>query len=317
MRMKCFVLTLFFAFLCCISTAQEYQIITTLDSSEILIGDPIHVKMSVKFPEKEKVIIPQFHRNISDTIVWIENTAFDTLRQNGYVTLNQIITITSFDEGNFYFPPLPLFDGDSVNLLAYSQALPFTVTTIPVDTTAAIRDIKPIEKVPITFKELLPYLFIGIGSLLIIFLIVLLIIKLKKKKHPRKQNIVSKPKIKADVAALQALDKLWNKKLWQEGMLKAYYSELSDIIRTYLADGLDIQAMEMATTDILPEVEALKIAPSAYEKLREVLVTADLVKFAKWDPYPDDHHRCFKQAKEFVEMTANKEEHIEREERKE
>jgi hypothetical protein len=314
--MKCFVLTLFFAVLCCISTAQEYQIITTLDSSEILIGDPIHVKMSVRFPEKEKVIIPQFHRNISDTIVWIENTAFDTSRQNGYITINQVITITSFDEGTFYFPSLPLFDGDSVNLLAYSQSLPFIVTTISVDTTAAIRDIKTIVKVPITIKELLPFLAMGIGILLVVILIVWLVFKFNNKKKPKDHKTIVKQKVKADVAALQALEQLWNKKLWQEGHIRQYYSELSDIIRIYLADSMNVTAMEMTTADILLEMEAKKIDLAAYEKLRELLVVADLVKFAKWDPYPDDHNRCFNHAKDFVKMTANQE-NTESEEKKE
>jgi hypothetical protein len=34
---------------------------------------------------------------------------------------------------------------------------------------------------------------------------------------------------------------------------------------------------------------------------------ADLVKFAKWTPLPDDFDRCFKNAVNFVELTKEQE----------
>jgi len=42
--------------------------------------------------------------------------------------------------------------------------------------------------------------------------------------------------------------------------------------------------------------------------LRNTLPTADLVKFAKATPLADEHDRCFKDVKEFVEITIPKKE---------
>ena len=51
--------------------------------------------------------------------------------------------------------------------------------------------------------------------------------------------------------ALNELEKLNAKKLWQEDNVKEYYSELSEIIRTYIENGIGTPAMEIPTQEIL------------------------------------------------------------------
>ena len=47
------------------------------------------------------------------------------------------------------------------------------------------------------------------------------------------------------------MKKLNAKKLWQEDNVKEYYSELSEIIRTYIENGIGTPAMEIPTQEIL------------------------------------------------------------------
>ena len=314
MKMKRFLglITLLFI-TCTLSQAQEYQAKAVLDSNRILIGDQIHVDFTVTAPQNATFIVPTVTQEVlgASGIDLVSGSATDTTINGQMVSYHQQWTITAFDSGAYVFPSIPVLSADS-QLLAQSQPLPFFVNTVAVDTTAAIRDIKGIAKVPLTFKEILPYLLITLAAAAVIALLVWFILKHERKNKPQQKVVKkSKPKEKPDFTALKELEKLKIKKLWQSGQVKQYYSELTDIIRTYIDGRYDINAMEMITADILKELDDAGLPHKLHQELEQTLTTADLVKFAKMEPLPDDHDRCFKQAVEFVQETAEKEQKTE------
>lgn len=285
------------------SWAQNCQADAKLDSTHILIGDHLNVRLSVTAPANLPILIPQLKENMLDSMEWIANSPIDTIKNGAQNTYRQTITITAFDSGTFVFPPLPILSADS-SLLAQTQPLSFEVATVAVDTTAAIRDIKQPVRVLITFRELVPYILMGLAIAAIVALLVFLFMKYGRKKHVKKVVAKPKPKIKPHILALTALEELRTKKLWQEGKVKPYYSELTDIVREYIDNRWEIDAPEMTSNEILNEIDGLKLSPELVEKLRFVLSTADLVKFAKWEPLPNDHDTCMKNAVLFVKETA-------------
>lgn len=289
-------------------SAQTFQAKAVLDSNRILIGDQIHVDLTVTVPQNAAFIVPSVTQEVlsGSGIDLVGSSAVDTTINGQNVSYHQQWTITAFDSGAYVFPSIPVLSPDS-QLLAQSQALPFFVNTVAVDTTAAIRDIKGIAKVPLTFKEVLPYLLIGLAAAAVIALLVWFILKHESKSKPKKKVVKAKPKVKPHITALKELEKLKVKKLWQNGQVKQYYSELTDILRTYIDGRYDINAMEMISSDILKELEGKDLPQQLRKELEQTLGIADLVKFAKMEPLPDDHDRCFKQAVNFVHETAEKE----------
>lgn len=286
-------------------SAQTFQAKAVLDSNRILIGDQIHVDFTVTVPQNAAFIVPSVTQEAlsGSGIDLVGSSAVDTTINGQNVSYHQQWTITAFDSGAYVFPSIPVLSPDS-QLLAQSQALPFFVNTVAVDTTAAIRDIKGIAKVPLTFKEVLPYLLIGLAAAAVIALLVWFILKHESKSKPKKKVVKAKPKVKPHITALKELEKLKVKKLWQNGQVKQYYSELTDILRTYIDGRYDINAMEMISSDILKELEGKDLPQQLRKELEQTLGIADLVKFAKMEPLPDDHDRCFKQAVNFVQETA-------------
>lgn len=286
-------------------SAQTFQAKAVLDSNRILIGDQIHVDFTVTVPQNAAFIVPSVTQEAlsGNGIDLVGSSAVDTTINGQNVSYHQQWTITAFDSGAYVFPSIPVLSPDS-QLLAQSQALPFFVNTVAVDTTAAIRDIKGIAKVPLTFKEVLPYLLIGLAAAAVIALLVWFILKHESKSKPKKKVVKAKPKVKPHITALKELEKLKVKKLWQNGQVKQYYSELTDILRTYIDGRYDINAMEMISSDILKELEGKDLPQQLRKELEQTLGIADLVKFAKMEPLPDDHDRCFKQAVNFVQETA-------------
>ena len=108
----------------------------------------------------------------------------------------------------------------------------------------------------------------------------------KKKKEKSEEPLYASPIEKANAL----LKNLENQKLVERGEVKAYYSELTNIARTYIEESIEIPAME-STTDEL--ITAFKIAvfkkkltlnPETIDNLEQVLKQADLVKFAKSKP---------------------------------
>ena len=289
-------------------SAQTFQAMAVLDSNRILIGDQIHVDFTVTAPQNAAFIVPAITQEVlsGSGIDLVGSSAVDTTIDGQSVSYHQQWTITAFDSGAYVFPSIPVLSPDS-QLLAQSQALPFFVNTVAVDTTAAIRDIKGIAKVPLTFKEILPYLLIGLAAAAVIALLVWFILKHERKSKPQKKVVKVKPKVKPHITALKELEKLKTKKLWQNGQVKQYYSELTDILRTYIDGRYDINAMEMISSDILKELEGKDLPEPLRKELEQTLTIADLVKFAKMEPLPDDHDRCFKQAVNFVQETAENE----------
>ncbi len=245
------------------------------------------------------------------TFDWIENSKIDTLVADDQISYYQTITITAFDSGSYTIPPFPLLNFDS-SILAVSNTIQFQVTTFPVDTTAAIKDIKRNETAPFSVHELWLYVKeyypIIILSLAIIAAIIYLIIKYRKNKAKKKNMVVvkPKPKVKADVKALKALQQLRHKKLWEQGKTKAYYSELIDILRTYMEDRWEVYAMEMITPEILDALAQLQVDSALSSQIKTTLELSDLVKFAKCDPLPTEHDTAFKAIQHFVEKTKER-----------
>jgi len=295
------------------ANAQEYSAKAKLDSAHILIGDHLNVHLEVTAPKGKSVLIPQLNEKITEEMQasfdWISNSKFDTIINEEHYILKQTITITAFDSGNYVFPAIPVLDIDS-QIVAQTNPLFFEVSTVAVDTTAAIKDIKGISKIQFSFHEFWMYvkeyaLFIVVG-LLVIGLIVYGAWRYIKKKRAQKPlpAVKPKPKIKPHITALKELEKLRQKKLWEQGKTKEYYSELIDIVRIYMDDQWDIGAMEMVTSEIMDALKNTEIHEEVRKRLHQACTIADLVKFAKYTPFPTDHDMAFKDCREFVERTA-------------
>ena len=311
--MKRFTFFILSFLLCTTASAQEYSAKAKLDSLHILIGDHLNVRLEVTAPKGKSVIIPQLNDKMLEAaeapFEWISNSKFDTIiNQNNYI-LQQTITITAFDSGSYVFPSIPIFDLDS-NIVAQTNPLFFEVSTVAVDTTAAIKDIKDISKMYFSLHELWLYvkeyaLFI-VAGLLVIGLIIYAVWRYIKKKQAQKPAPVvkPKPKIKPHIIALKELEKLRQKKLWEQGKTKEYYTELTDIVRIYIEGQWDIGAMEMVTTEIIEALKNTEIHEEVLKRIYQAFSIADLVKFAKYSPLPTDHDLAFKNCKEFVERTS-------------
>jgi hypothetical protein len=118
--------------------------------------------------------------------------------------------------------------------------------------------------------------------------------------------------VPAHVTALAALEKLRVAHLWQYGKTKEYHSQLSDILRIYIQDRWDIIAMEMITDDIIESLVNTNVNGDDRQLLLNVLRITDMVKFAKYEPLPDENDLAMKHAVAFVMSTRQSDDELSR-----
>src|SRR4029434_9999448 len=82
--------------------------------------------------------------------------------------------------------------------------------------------------------------------------------------------------------ALRALDELEGLKLLERGQFRKYYFRLSEILRVFLQDEINLPAVDATTEEIRPHLkEDPSLSPEEHASVEGRRVEMDLVKFAK------------------------------------
>ncbi len=289
---------------------QQIKATARLDSTNILIGDQIKLFLEIDYPKNVKVGFPNVPDTIQEKIEVLSRMPVDTIELDGEDMLKQIqaLTITSFDSGSYRIPPYWFsidFEGriDSVP----SNGVTLNVYTMQIDTTRGPTDIKMPYDAPLTLKEVTPYI-LGVMLIGAIIFLILYSIKRKKKNKPL-FSIPTKPKEPAHIIALRELDRIKDEKLWQKDKIKEFHSEVTDALRKYIENRYEIPAMEQTTDEIISAFKYRKdlLNDKLYGSLSQILSLADLVKFAKYKPLPDDNNLTLVDAYFFVNETKNEE----------
>lgn len=295
-----------FSLCACVTANAQIKVSSSLDTTDITIGDHVRLAVSAENMGDGFLLFPA-PDEISQNGIEVISQSMDTTRDgNGKILkITQLSTITSFSEGHDTINPLAVRyqqGGDSANAI-WTEPMYLTVNSVEVDTTQAIKDIEDIMKVPLTFKEILPWILLVLAIAAIAVGVWFLRKHLKNKK--KDTPAAPKPDIPADTLALSQLEDLRTQGLWKQGRAKEYHTNLTDILRQYLYNQYDIDAAEM-TSDQITEAcsEKQDISAEQNDNLRQILQTADLVKFAKAEPQPWEHDRSMSQSVDFVSQTA-------------
>ncbi len=290
----------------CQSFSQESvsEVIAIMDSNKIKVGDQTHLLLQATFPAGSTVIFPVLKDTLKGGISLVEIGEIDTSYDADDVKqklLSQQLTITAWDSG--LFPIEPFFfiiNGDTLK----TKALLLEVSNVQLDPNADIKDIKGIAETPFSFIEFLKenglYFLGGIILLLIAAFIAKYLRSRPKHKYDLKKN---EPAIPAHLLALEALEALDKKKLWQQDKVKAYYSELTHILRVYLEQRFEIHALEQTSDEIIVALKYTDIPELEKKKVMNVLLLSDMVKFAKEKPIGSENVDALAEVKKVIELT--------------
>ena len=280
--------------------------VLSLDTSSIKIGERVLLRLNATLPKTASIYWPGIGDTLTSKVEVASKSKIDTnaTSRNEFTNYSQTILITSFDTGFHYIPPFKIhysYAGDSARHELLSEGVYIKVQTVEVDTTKAIRDIRGPIQAPISFAEIVPYLA-GMAVLALFIGLVWYYLWRKRMNKPLFPVITRVPGPPWQTA-LESLDLLEEKKLWQNGKIKEYYSELTDIIRHYLHEQHGIEAMEMITAEILSAYDSAGLQDDARSKLTKILMQADFVKFAKAIPLRNENELSLTYSRQFIENT--------------
>ena len=230
------IVALFFSV---IAAAQSKTTVkATVDRSQILIGEPINLRLEVDVPENEAIRF--FQVDSLPHFEFLDVQKIDSANTGSGTVLTRIIRITSFDSGHWVIPSLVL--GQNIA----TDSIPVDVGFSPFNPEQPYHDIKEIIEVTPEEKEEKPqwwYLLAGAALLIIILVLVF------RKKKKTVVSIVEQP-IDAYKEAMTQLEKL----LHDKPEAKQYYSQLIDIFRVYVLNKTGIHSLQNTNDDLVSQL---------------------------------------------------------------
>lgn len=276
---------------------------TSLTPMRARVGDLLELKLKVEEAGEALIEWPRFHPDsLAFKLVSVDS--------QGLLPQEHIFYLALYDTGKYLLPPLPvvLHAAPSTETL-YTRHCEVEITSILPDTASVPRSIKGLRSLPLTWRDILAWAhWLALAALAVGAF--LLYRKYRRKQRPRGFE-VPEMVLPAHELAVRELIELRDKRLPQRGMLKEFYSELSEILRRYVQRRYGFPALEMTTWDLEQELGSDGYPPLLREESLVLLRESDLVKFAKYLPpfeSCDEHleraFRIVEATRETVEPTA-------------
>jgi hypothetical protein len=298
---RALVRRVFIAGLCLLATsgvAQQLSLRARIDSTNYWIGDPITIHIDLR--HSKGLTIQPLLADSADEFAVLGKSPLEPTSDS---TSKMDVVVAKYDSGDAVIPPLPFLyfvPGDTAQHFVQTNQLRVTIHTVALDTTGQIKDVKPPFSIPISLEEILLYLAIaaavaGLGYLGWRFW--------RKRKRVLAGEVYVPPARPAHVIAFEELAVLKEKKLWQQGLVKPYYSEVTEILRRYIENRFRQPALEETTDEILAGLRKNDFPEELVGTVDTVLRRADLVKFAKHQPGIPEHEEVMTAVHTVVDRT--------------
>ncbi len=293
-----------FLFLGLHANAQDVQLRATIDSSAVQIGEWISLRVTAEFSPAVASISPMLTDSLgSFEVLQLQGSPVQAEGSSQSQTWN--IRLTSFEAMEGVIPPVVFgytLQGESTPRYASTLPIPISVRPVEIDPKGDIKDIKPPLTPPWAFEDFLPY---GILALIIAVLGAgyYYYRRWKKQVKEPEQFVAQVPPHEQALFALRSLEE---KRLWQQGKVKEYYSEITEIIRTFFEGRFGIIALELTSDEILHQMKSVPEARAYWKEMNTFFLVADLVKFAKHQATPAEHENEMKWAYAMVRSMVPK-----------
>ena len=275
-------LCLFFAFASHVFSQISPIVSSEVDTTYIKIGEQIKFKIIVEADSMAQVIFPE--GQTFSPLETVEAFATDTTRKKDRLTLAKTYALTQFDSGSYKLPTQRIeINGQGF----FTDSLQINVATVQVDTLAQkMFDIKPLIEVEKSYSDWWKWVLGILITLLIVGGLLYWFVFRRKALTEEEKEALLPPYDRA----LMELKKLENSKYLIHDEYKQYYSELTDIVRSYLEEDVNVTALESTTDQLINKLELmtdageLELDKDTISQFKRILQTADLVKFAKSKP---------------------------------
>lgn len=218
--------------------------------------------------------------------------------------LRQIYTLEATHAGVLTVSPITVHftdarqEGDGKQHSIESEAIPIEVSTLLAEEAPSLVDLQPaIGPVELPASAIA-------SSWWIVGIVVVIAIAAAFAWQRVRRSSVSDPQLSPQELAWLELEQIVEHNL-AESDSKAFYVELTGVVRRYIERSTGVRAPELTTEEFLREIAGKEtIAPNEQQRLRDFLEAADLVKFAGYEPQTTDIEQSFERAKRFIGLPS-------------
>ncbi|MFH1196176.1 MAG: hypothetical protein V1720_10710 [bacterium] len=281
--------------------AQSIKVKVSTDSLEYKVGDYINYTLEIERDKNIKVTMPSVQDSIT-VLDFIKEKPVVKEEEDSKVIEKHTYIFSKYDSAGVTIPSFSIFytvGKDPQPKIIKTDSLSIVVSTLEVNLQKEIQDVKAPIKIPMNWW------FIIILALIIIVLAAAGYFGYRYYQKKKSGQIITKKIIilPPHKIALKELFELEEKKLWQQGKIKEYHSDVTGIIRKYFEGRFKIAALEMPSSELLDQMRSVPEAGIIHDKTRDFLNNADMVKFARFQPMPSVNEEMMKQAYEIVNTT--------------
>lgn len=285
----------------------QASVTAELKSAEIFIGDQVRLTVRISLPSGmpfKAVKIKEALQQVPK-VELVEAGSLLTVAESPQQILEQQFVLTSFEAGDYEIPAITI-DFEENGLIKSASAtapLSLKVSTIPVNPERdTLRSIKDINREEVRLSDFIFPALIVLTLLALLGLSIYYLMRRKRKQQPA-PVLPPPPPPPAYETALQKLLELEQSDLLDQGEVNVFQTQLTYILREYLEGRYGVNALESTTDDILESLRHIALSDEWRLQLRQMLQTADLVKFAKAEPPLSFHVEALYSVKTFVEQT--------------
>ena len=295
-----FIFSFFLLYLTVVN-AQNITISASTDTSVYKVGDYINYQLELHYDKNVHVILPPVKDSIT-VLEFIQELQAEKKEGNSKIIEKHNYIFSKYDSSQVTIPSLKVFYSiGNDTLKKFLSTIPITiiVKTLPVDKQNEIKDIKAPLRLPLNWW----FMALIAACVLLILTASFFGYRYYRKKKLNKGSIIPEKILPPYEIALNNLKILEEKKLWQQGKVKEFHSEITEIIRKYFEERFNFSALEMTSAEIIGVLSSLEEGKKVLDLSNDFFTNADLVKFAKFQPLTKVNEEMMKQAYKIVNVT--------------
>ena len=270
------------------------------EPDNITVGDPVQLQLQIEVDENLHIYLDPIdsseHEHLEIDKPQIKQIKSENL-PTGKVRYEVIYPLRAFTTGTHTLPPITIkYTGaDGVSSSIQIPAYLFEVRTVKPPSDTEMKEIKGPWSVPPN------WLFFLLVMLLVIIVVgVLVFFYLRRRAKPLDLQPEQVLQRQPHEIAYEQLNRIEGLNWVAQGEIKIYHTEISHVIRQYIAVRYHIPALELTTQELLDRLQPEDIPR---ELVRQFFTNCDLVKFARYSPTKPEAHERMEEARRIVDET--------------
>ena len=284
-----------------VSAQEAIRILShDFDPDDITIGDPVRLRLRIESDENLNIYLdpigPSEHEHLEFDKPQVERIKSES-PLTGKAHYEVTYPLRAFAIGQHTLPPITIkytgTDGDSGSIQTPTYLFEVRAVKPPSDT--EMKGIKGPWSVP---PNWLLYILAALLVIVVIGAIIFLYFRRRAKPMDLQPEALSQRQ--PHEIAYEQLNRIEGMNWVAQGEMKVYHTEISHVIRQYIAARYHVPALELTTQELLDRLQHEDVPK---ELVQHFFTNCDWVKFARYSPTKPAAHERMGEARQIVDET--------------